>query len=175
MKYLAAALAFLVLPLLVAPPSLKAGSSSPIVKDGNYLGMAAMGAFDPSEPKDQWFHECTMVVRDNNAVIDMLPVVIHNGRKEYSASDGGFLTYRARFEIKGSEAVAEMRLMKSEYLVFRSGETDHYSKIESFPITVRDNQVTILDVRYKPAVIKQDRLYELLNMLKTEPLEKSGR
>ena len=156
----------------------KADGPVPVVfawKYGNYLGVAAMGVLDPSEPKDQWFHECTMIVRDNNAVIDMLPVVIHKGRKGYSSSDGGFLTYRARFEIKGSDAVAEMRLMKSDYLIFPAGETDHYSKIESFPVTVHDDQVTIRDVRYKPAAIKKDRLDELLKLLKTEPLEKDGR
>jgi len=51
----------------------------------------------PDQPADKWFHENRLVIRDDEAILDKLPVVIRIGRKLYSASEGEFPNYRAKF------------------------------------------------------------------------------
>jgi hypothetical protein len=74
-----------------AKPSTQTASTSGM-PDGEFVGLQTLKGM--GEPNARWFHENTLVVRGTEVILDMNPVVFHNGKEAYSASDGGFLTYR---------------------------------------------------------------------------------
>ncbi|MGZ4975435.1 MAG: hypothetical protein ACXWDN_21960, partial [Limisphaerales bacterium] len=80
------------------------------------------------DPGARWFHENTLLVRHNEAILDMVPVWFKGGKKFYSASDGGFLTYRARFFQRDGEAFVNFRLFQSDYIAVPVGR-DPYKEI----------------------------------------------
>lgn len=73
-------------------------------KDGQYVGLEKMPNLTPDDRDAAWFHENTLLIRNDEAILDKVPVTIRHGKKTYSASDGGFLTYRARFAKKDGHA-----------------------------------------------------------------------
>jgi hypothetical protein len=75
-----------------------------IATDGEYVGLSKMPSLSPEDSDTAWFHENTLLVKNDEAILDEVPVTIRHGQKEYSASDGGFLTYRARFIVKDGKA-----------------------------------------------------------------------
>ena len=87
-----------------------------------------MPNISPDEPYAKWFHQNTLLVRNNEAIVDMAPVCFKRGKEFYSASDGGFLTYRGKFLQKDGQSFIELRLFESDYVAFRRG-TDSYKEI----------------------------------------------
>jgi hypothetical protein len=55
-----------------------------------------MPNLSPHDRDTRWFHENTVSVRNDEAIFGKVPITIRHGKKTYSASDGGFLTYRAK-------------------------------------------------------------------------------
>ena len=50
----------------------------------------------------------TGLLPNNEAILDMVPVCIKHEEKWYSASDGGFLSYRGRFFKKGGQTFVDL-------------------------------------------------------------------
>lgn len=81
-----------------------ANDSSAFVRAGTYVGLESMGPSDqditPADTTDRWFHENTLTFRADSVFIDKVPVSIgkymSKDSKRYSASDGGFYTYRGK-------------------------------------------------------------------------------
>lgn len=90
----------------------------------------------PEDHPARWFHENTLVIGNDEAILDKLPITIRHGKKSYSASDGGFMTYRARFTSKDEQAVVRLRLFESDYVVFPVGKHDQYTEIKEYPVTL---------------------------------------
>jgi hypothetical protein len=65
---------------------------------------------------------------------DKVPIVIRRGKKGYSASDGGFMTYRARFAMIDGRSVVALRLCQSDYLIFPPNKHDQYTEIKTYPV-----------------------------------------
>ena len=82
--------------------------------NGEYVSVEPMESLSPDDPETKWFHEGTLVVRNNEAILDKVPLTIRRGKRSYSASDGGFLAYRARFFEKDGHAFVAMRLIESD-------------------------------------------------------------
>jgi hypothetical protein len=143
-------------------------------QDGEYLGREPMTNLTPEEPSAAWFHENTLVIRNGEAILDKVPMVIQHGKKTYSASDGGFLTFRAKFLTESGQNSVAMRLCESDYLVFPVGKKDQYTEIKTYPVKLVARAIQIGDVEYRPAKIKKITLQRLLQSLRTEPLEKSA-
>jgi hypothetical protein len=70
------------------------GNSSALQQtmDGEYVALEKLPNISPDDPGAKWFHENTLLVRNNEAILDMAPVWFKGGKKFFSASDGGFLT-----------------------------------------------------------------------------------
>ena len=88
---------------------------------GDYIGMEKMEEYDPEEPDVKWFYENTLIIRENEAILDKTPVYFQKGKKAYSAADGGFMTYRGRFFIKDGKTFVSLRIFKSDYIAFPIG------------------------------------------------------
>jgi hypothetical protein len=86
-----------------------ASNDARIVKDGACIGLSKMPSLSPEDPEVAWFHENTLLVENDQAILDEVPLSIRHSEKTYSAADGGFLTCRVRFIVKDGHNVAEMR------------------------------------------------------------------
>ena len=138
--------------------------------DGEYAALEKMANVSPDEPRAKWFHENTLLIRNNEAILDEVPVWFKGNKKFYSASDGGFLTYRARFSRRGEDTVVELRLFQSDYVMLPVGR-DPYKEIKTRSVKFVSGEIDINGVRYKRTTISKTKLDALLQMLHTEPME----
>jgi hypothetical protein len=143
-----------------------------IAVDGEYLGLEQLPSLSPEDSDTTWFHENRLIIRNDEAILDKVPVTIRRGKKTYSASDGGFLTYRARFIKKGSDVSLSMRLFESMYILFPVGKNDQYTKITTLPVKFVSGQIEINGVKYRRTVLDNKLLNYLLDLLSKEALEK---
>jgi len=141
----------------------------------DYVGVERMGSLTPEDRETRWFHENTLVVRKGEAILDMSPITIRRGRKTYSASDGGFLTYRGRFFTRGGRTFVALRLFQSDYVLLPKNGPDPYGRIKTLPVKVMSNEIDIDGVRYKRRVLNKTTRQRLLQWLAQEPLEKTTR
>ena len=158
---------------IVFANSVQTAKESPnhIAKSGAYIGLEKDPYADPDEPDALRFHENTLLIRNDEAILDKVPFTIRNGKKEYQAADGGFLTYRAKFLIHDGQTVVEMRLCKSMYIIFRVGQHDQYTAIKSSPVKLDSGQIELEGVRYHSTFLNKAELDRLNNLLSAEPLE----
>lgn len=138
--------------------------------NADYVGLERMANLTPDDPQTEWFHENTLIVYGSDAVIDEIPITIRNGSKSYSASDGGFLTYRARFFAKDGQEFIEMRLFRSDYFKRPVGR-DPYSEIKTYAVKCSPSRLEINGVRYTRKTISKAKHLELLRFLDQEPME----
>jgi hypothetical protein len=139
-------------------------------KDGEYVGLEKMPNLTPDDRDAAWFHENTLLIRNDEAILDKVPVTIRHGKKTYSASDGGFLTYRARFTKKDGQSFVALRLFQSDYLISPVGKHDQYTEIKTYPVTFVSGQIEFDGVRYKITKVEIFKLDRLLPLLGVEPL-----
>ncbi|WP_156126405.1 hypothetical protein [Hymenobacter sp. DG25B] len=79
-------------------------------------GASSKDDITPHDLTDRWYHENTFVVNGTNCSLESVPVVFTKRRgKQYSASDGGFLTYKGRLVWETDSLLAKMRLTDSDY------------------------------------------------------------
>ena len=128
----------------------------------------------PEDPRAAWFHENTLLIRNDEAILDKVPIVIQKGKKGYSSSDGGFTTYRARFSMSDGKSFVAMRMCQSDYLIFPADKHDQYTEIKSYPLKLEAGRIEINGVVYRPAKLKRTELERLLKLLDTEPLQKAS-
>ena len=150
---------------------------SSIVHDGDYVGLEKMPNISPDDPHASWFHENTLVVRNDEAILNEVPVVFHGGKKGYSASDGGFMTFRAKFIKRDGERVIMLRMCQSDYIAFPvlvnpRERQDRYKEIKAYPVKLSSDSFEFNGVTYKAAEVQKRELDRLVNLLHTEPLEK---
>jgi len=139
--------------------------------NGEYIALENMPSVSPDDPGVKWFHENTLLVRNNEAILDMVPVSIKGGEKSYSASDGGFLAYRGRFIQKDGQMLVELRLFQSDYIAFPAGR-DPYKEIKTRAVKLMSGQIDIDGVRYRPTTMGTKRSNELLRLLTEQPMDK---
>src|SRR5260221_33053 len=98
--------------LLLLIPAIGTGDAGHenVVKDGEYVGLEKLPNLTPDVQDVKWFHESTLLIRNDEAILDKVPVAVLHGKKTYSASDGGFLTYRAKFTRKEAAVRGGVRL-----------------------------------------------------------------
>jgi hypothetical protein len=147
--------------------------------NGEFVALEAMPNISPDEPDAKWFHQNTLLVRNNEAILYMAPVYFKRGNKFYSASDGGFLTYRGRFFQEDGQSFIELRLFESDYIAFPRG-SDPYREITTRTVKLASGGIEIEGVRYqrtvlikyRKTVLSTRRRKELLDLLNREPMEK---
>ncbi|WP_345117776.1 hypothetical protein [Hymenobacter algoricola] len=73
----------------------------------------------PDDTTDRWYHENRLLIRGDSAFLEKMPVVIKDGEKGYSASDGGFYTYKGRINAYPDSLVTRFRLVNHDYMLTR--------------------------------------------------------
>jgi len=149
----------------------KLPNMTPRVLNGEFVGMEEMKGYEPGK---KWFHENSLLIKNDEAVLDKVPVEIVKGKKEYSASDGGFITYRGRFFRRDGKLFISLRPILSDYIIFPTGGCEPYSKITTFSVDVSVRGVEIDGVLYHVATLPKDTRYNLSRMLRNEALEYTG-
>ena len=159
--------------LLLLIPAIGTGDAGHenVVKDGEYVGLEKLPNLTPDVQDIKWFHENTLLIRNDEALLDKVPVAVLHGKKTYSASDGGFLTYRAKFTRKDRQNFVSLRLFESDYVMFPADKHDQYTEIKTYAVTFASNQIQFDGVRYKPNKAETWKLDRLLPLLNIESLE----
>jgi len=139
---------------------------------GEYVALEKMPSVSPDDPDVKWFHENALFVRNNEAILDMVPVSIKHGGKSYSASDGGFLTYRGMFFQKAGKTFLNLRLCQSDHIVIPAGR-DPYKEIKTRNVRLVSEEIDIEGVRYRRKALNETRRKELLRLLNQEPMQKT--
>jgi hypothetical protein len=88
------------------------------IVNGEFVGMEEIKNYEPGQ---KWFHENSLLIRDNEAILDKVPLHIVKGKKQYSASDGGFITYRGHFFGRDAQVFIALRAFDSDYIIFPIG------------------------------------------------------
>src|SRR5579872_1959199 len=117
-------IAIVILPALLAQTHV----NDHLPADGEYIGFEKMPnqlADDPGGKNTKWFHENTLFIRGNQAILDKSPVYFEHGKKFFSSSDGGFLTFRGEFRLENGHSVVALRLFDSDYVAFRVGQVPY--------------------------------------------------
>jgi hypothetical protein len=104
-------------------------------------------------------------------------VRFHRGKKKYSASDGGFMTFRAKFVKKEGKPVIMLRMCQSDYLgvtvpVNPYERQNRYKEIKTYPVELNSDRIEFNGVTYRVAKVQKNELDRLVDPLHTEPLEK---
>jgi hypothetical protein len=141
------------------------------VLTGEFVGMEEIKDYEPGK---KWFHENSLLSKDNEAVLDKVPVEIVKGRKQYSASDGGFITYRARFSRRNGKLFVTLRPFDSDYIIFPTGGCEPYSKVTNFPVEMGPRGIEIDGVLYHATKFSKEKREQLSNRLQNEPMEYTG-
>jgi hypothetical protein len=149
-------------------------SSYPALLHGDYMGLVKMSSVTPEDKEAKWFYENTLLIRNGEAILDMVPISIKHGIKEYSASDGGFMTYRGRFFHKGSQLFVSLRLFKSDYIGFPVGGCEPYSRINIYTVKFVKDKIEIQGVLYESKQLDKEVLERLQLELSKEPMEYTG-
>jgi hypothetical protein len=147
---------------------------SSITSDGEYVGLERMPNLSPEDRDTSWFHENTLLIRNDEAILDKVPITIRHGEKTYSASDGGFLTYRARFIRKDGQSFVVLRLFQSDYIAVPLNKHDRYTEIKTYPVKFVSGRIEFDGVTYKPGALDKIEVDRLVHLLSTEPLEKTN-
>ena len=118
-----------------------------------------------------------MVRNGEASLLYEVPVAFHGGKKGYSASDGGFMTFRAKFVKKDGEPVIMLRMCQSDYVavpvpVNPQERQDRYKEIKTYPVKLNSDRIEFNGVTYKIAKVQKNELDRLVDLLHTEPLEK---
>ena len=159
----------------VGPPypatSRTSDAGTQISLSGDYVGLQEIKNYGRGV---KWFHENRLLIRNSDAILDMIPLSIRGAKKTYSASDGGFLTYRARFFRKEDAMFVSLRLFQSDYISFPTPGCEPYSRTEIVPVRLAHGAIEIKGVMYKSASLDTKAKEPLLDALKKEPMEYTG-
>lgn len=104
------------LPLMLCIASCSARRVAP---EGVFIGQEPMPGFtDPVAPDREWFHENTLEIRESEVVLEKVPIAVSKqGKKFYSASDGGFFTSKGRLVNSEGGWYAHLLLVGSDYIL----------------------------------------------------------
>ena len=79
----------------------------------------------PEKPGDKWYHENIVYIRPDSLYLKGNPIIVsQNGKKGYSASDGGFYSYKGRINTTNGSLKAQLLMFQHDYI--------------GVPITIKD-------------------------------------
>ena len=98
-------------------PSSAAKQSKPQALTGIYAGLDELKGFPAEQAGDKWYHENIVYIRLDSLFLEGNPVVVHrNGKKSYSASDGGFYSFSGRIDTTTGQLTARLRMFAHDYI-----------------------------------------------------------
>lgn len=120
-----------------------------------------MHSLSPYDPKAKWFHENTLTIDGDKAVLQKNPRWRKNGKTWKSASDGGFYTYRGTIkQIDASHWTLTLSLTDSDYAAVEVDK--NHKPIEQkpvdFPVTrMKDGALLIDHLTYRISKVDPDK------------------
>ncbi|MCW3097572.1 MAG: hypothetical protein JWL77_3190 [Chthonomonadaceae bacterium] len=94
----------------------------PLLPNGIYVGLEPLPNLSPEEAPDaKWYHLNTLSLHEASVTIEEIPVWDRKGKRTYSASDGGFLTYKGRVELRPGGMVLHLKMTESDYVATGPG------------------------------------------------------
>jgi hypothetical protein len=120
--------------------------------DGTYVGMEPMSSLSPGEPRTRWLHENTLTIKGDAVTLSKSPVCIKKGKKFYSASDGGFYTYRGTLNVAERHWRVEVLLTDSDYAAVPIGPDGKPLRPEPQQFTItptKDGSLRVGKVTYR--------------------------
>jgi len=143
---------------------------------GSFMGLAQMDSLSPDDSSTLWYHENTMFIRNNELIYHLDPVTIRNGVKSYSASDGGFMTYRGRIFTWRDGTYIALRLIDSDFIPFpATPQCEPYSRIIVFPIKIANGTLILTGVQYKPTTLSKEKEQMWAKALADHSVEYTGK
>jgi hypothetical protein len=164
---LASCIAFILLSLLSKAQS----PAAPI--NGEFVSLKPMANLSPDDPEVKWFHEGRLLVRNNEAILDKVPVAIKYRKKRIQPWTAVSSTYRARFFEKNGHTFVAMRLFQSDYIVVPVpvGRIDPYDEVRVYPVSFFSGRIEIDGVLYKRKALSRATRERLLPLLAQETVE----
>jgi len=88
---------------------------------------------------EKWFYEVSVAIRANQITIEKNPVFFKDSIKSYSASDGGFITYKGILTKLGDTYIAKTKMSDYDYVGFSFFEApkltdDFYTTFVDTPV-----------------------------------------
>jgi hypothetical protein len=69
-----------------------------------------------SFPKQKWYYEVSITIKGNQITVDKKPIWFKDSLKSYSASDGGFITYRGTLTKLSDTYIAKTKMVDYDYM-----------------------------------------------------------
>jgi hypothetical protein len=82
---------------------------------GVFVGLEPLPANFGERPSQKWYHQIMLTLEGTKAKLDAVPIYFENGKKFWSASDGGFWVFEGRMSAKGEKFILDMKLTNSDY------------------------------------------------------------
>ena len=131
-----------------------------VAPNGVFLGIEEIKNYEPGV---KWFHENTVLILNNELLLDKVPLKIAKGRKDYSAFDGGPISYRGRFFRRDKRLFISLRLSQVG--------CEPYSDATVVSVKITSSGIEIDHVFYRPTTITEEKRLELTIRLRMEPMD----
>ncbi|MCO5239285.1 MAG: hypothetical protein M9904_04460 [Chitinophagaceae bacterium] len=83
---------------------------------GTFVGLIPMQGYgDPAKPRYKWYHLSELTFKGDSVFLEQSPVAIFKKDTIFSASDGGFYSYRGTLETYKGKTVASLTLTNCDY------------------------------------------------------------
>lgn len=83
---------------------------------GTFIGLMPIKDYgDPAKPKYKWYHLSQMTFHGDSVFLEQSPVAIFKNDTIFSASDGGFYSYRGTIKTYKGKTVASLILSNCDY------------------------------------------------------------
>lgn len=83
---------------------------------GTFIGLIPMKGYgDPAKPQYKWYHLSELTFKGDSVFLEQSPVAIFKKDTVFSASDGGFYSYRGTFETYKGKTAASLTLINCDY------------------------------------------------------------
>lgn len=88
---------------------------------GIYIGWEKGGDLTPDVKGDVFYRLHELTIKGTDLTIEISPVFIEKGEIGYSASDGGFRTYKGKISQNGDKYQVKMQVTDAQYVLVPAG------------------------------------------------------
>lgn len=124
------------------------------IPDGEYIGLEKMESLSPENKAVHWYHQNDLIIKGNAVTLCKSPLTINKGVTEYSASDGGFYSYRGTVVSKNSKIYLRLLLFESDYAAVRlkvnPAMAKKYPGYEKWPVKKQIEKGILVPAKPKP-------------------------
>lgn len=142
-----------------------------LMPEGSYVGLEKIKDYSGSEnPKHVWYHLSILTIKGDSVFLEQSPVAIYKNDTIFSASDGGFYSYKGKVIRYGGKIVADLKFESCDYCPqFIKFSPPRIVKDEE---TLQTNVIDTIPVSNEPQVFEDYSLkFKVMNLEKTKSNE----